>query len=68
MLWLWFDLIGLSVSEKHPAEVKEVIELIKINQEKIEIKKMAEQLAYLDQVPLGGFNYDNCLRNTALQS
>lgn len=29
---------------------------------------MAEQLAYLDQVPLGGFNYDNCLRNTALQA
>ena len=28
---------------------------------------MAE-LNYLDQVPLGGFNYDNCLRNTALET
>ena len=28
---------------------------------------MAE-LNYLDQVPLGGFNYDNCIRNTALES
>ena len=26
------------------------------------------ELNYLDQVPLGGFNYDNCLRNTALES
>jgi len=24
------------------------------------------ELNYLEQVPLGGFNYDNCLRNTAL--
>lgn len=28
---------------------------------------MAE-LNYLKQVPLGGFNYDMCLRNTALES
>ena len=28
---------------------------------------MAE-LNYLQQVPLGGFNYDMCLRNTALES
>ena len=26
------------------------------------------ELNYLNQVPLGGFNYDNCLRNTALTS
>jgi len=26
------------------------------------------ELNYLDQVPLGGFNYDNCLRNTALET
>ena len=26
------------------------------------------ELNYLEQVPLGGFNYDNCLRNTALES
>ena len=26
------------------------------------------ELNYLDQVPLGGFNYDNCLRNTALEA
>ena len=26
------------------------------------------ELNYLQQVPLGGFNYDNCIRNTALQS
>ena len=24
------------------------------------------ELNYLDQVPLGGFNYENCIRNTAL--
>ena len=24
------------------------------------------ELNYLQQVPLGGFNYDNCIRNTAL--
>ena len=26
------------------------------------------ELNYLDQVPLGGFNYENCIRNTALES
>ena len=24
------------------------------------------ELNYLEQVPIGGFNYDNCIRNTAL--
>ena len=24
------------------------------------------ELNYLQTIPLGGFNYDNCLRNTAL--
>ena len=26
------------------------------------------ELNYLEQVPLGGFNYDNCIRNTALEA
>ena len=26
------------------------------------------ELNYLQQVPLGGFNYDNCIRNTALEA
>ena len=26
------------------------------------------ELNYLGQLPLGGFNYDNCLRNTALEA
>ncbi len=26
------------------------------------------ELNYLNQVPLGGFSYDNCVRNTALQA
>ena len=26
------------------------------------------ELNYLNSIPLGGFNYDNCLRNTALQA
>ena len=26
------------------------------------------ELNYLQQVPLGGFNYDNCIRNTALET
>ena len=26
------------------------------------------ELNYLDQVPLGGFNYENCIRNTALEA
>ena len=26
------------------------------------------ELNYLQAVPLGGFNYDNCIRNTALEA
>jgi hypothetical protein len=26
------------------------------------------ELNYLQAVPLGGFNYDNCIRNTALMA
>jgi len=34
-----------------------------INQKKIYIKM---DLNYMKDLPLGGFNYDNCIRNKAL--
>ena len=32
----------------------------------IDTENQMEQVSYMDTLPLGGFNYDNCIRNKAL--
>ena len=32
----------------------------------IKINRMVDQVSYIETLPLGGFNYDNCIRNKAL--
>ena len=55
-------------------EIREVKQdfppLVTINHNQNLISKQREmvELNYLNQLPLGGFSYDNCIRNTALMA